>query len=129
MSYLAIEGIVVEGFKISRQLGFPTLNLEVEDGLEIQYGVYAGLMEYENKIYQGVMNIGITPSFMVDKPKLEFHVFNFNDNLYGKNVKITPTHFIRNEIKFDDIQLLIKQMGEDCIIANNLLVFNVASSS
>ena len=117
-----VIGIVVEGQKISRQLGFPTLNLELEENYEIKYGVYAGFMEYKQNIYHGVMNIGITPSFKVNKPKLEMHIFNFDQNLYGEEIKVVPTHFIREEMRFDNMDLLARKIQEDCDLAMGLLL-------
>ena len=118
----AIKGIVVEGKKLSRQLGFPTLNLEIEDGFSLKYGVYAGTVEYAGEIYQGAINIGVTPHFGVNKPKLEMHIFNFNGNLYGETVKVMPIHFIREEKVFKNIDKLTEQMARDCKMARDLLL-------
>ena len=116
-----IVGIVVEGQKISRKLGFPTLNIEIDESNPIKYGVYAGVMEHKNIVYQGVMNIGITPSFEVSGPKLEMHIFNFDQDIYGEEIKVTPTHFIRDEMKFDDMDLLSQQIQDDSLVAMGLL--------
>ena len=118
-----IIGIVVEGQKISRKLGFRTLNIELDTSNPIKYGVYAGIMEHKNVIYHGVMNIGITPSFKVNGPKLEMHIFNFDQNLYGEEIKVTPIHFIRGEMKFDDMDLLAQQIQDDSLVAMGLLKF------
>ena len=117
----SIIGTVIKGQQISRQLGFPTLNIELADDNQLKYGVYAGTMEYQNNLYYGVMNIGITPSFKVNTPKLEIHVFNFNQNLYGEEIRVNPTHFIRDEKKFDDMDSLAAQIQSDCIIAIDLM--------
>ena len=112
-----IVGQVIEGKKFSRQIGFPTLNIELDEYCKFTYGIYAGLMEYKGRIYQGVLNIGITPHFGVNKPKLEIHVFNFDQNLYGEEIKVTPIHFIRKERKFDDLEGLVKQIKNDYDLA------------
>ncbi len=112
-----IVGQVVEGKKLSRQLGFPTLNIELDEYCQFNYGVYAGLMEYKEIVYQGVLNIGVTPHFGVNKPKLEIHVFDFNQNLYGEEIKVTPIYFIREEMKFDDLEGLVEQIKNDYELA------------
>ena len=109
-----IIGKVVEGKKISRQIGFPTMNIELNEYCKFNYGVYAGLMEYKGQIYRGVLNIGVTPHFGINKPKLEIYVFDFDQNLYGKEIKVTPLYFIREEMKFNDLEGLIKQIRSDC---------------
>jgi riboflavin kinase/FMN adenylyltransferase len=112
-----IVGRVVEGKKFSRQIGFPTLNIALNEACKFQYGVYAGLMEHNGQLYQGVMNIGVTPHFGINKAKLEMHVFNFNRDLYGETIKVIPTCFIRKEMKFSDIDSLVKQIANDCEVA------------
>ena len=117
----SITGPVVEGKKIARQLGYPTVNLEIPDDFFGQYGIYAGFMEYMGKQYPGVISIGITPNFRVVKPKLEIHIFDFDQDMYGKTVKVTPIHYLREELKFKNIELLVKQIERDCIIAKKVL--------
>lgn len=117
-----IEGEVIKGKKISTDLGFPTLNLDISNIFVPRYGVYSGLMEYNNKIYKGVLNIGITPCFEEKRPKLEMHIFNFNKNLYGKNIKIIPLNFERKEIFYNNIADLKNQMQKDCEIAKTYLL-------
>ena len=115
--YNAIIGPVVEGKKIARQLGYPTMNLDITSDCILEYGVYSGTMEYKGIIYPGVINIGITPNHLVSKAKLEIHVFDYNKELYGEFIKITPLKYLRKEKKFDSIELLVKQIENDCLIA------------
>lgn len=118
-NFLTISGQVIEGQKIARKLGYPTINLNIDNDLPLKFGIYAGFMEYNSIIYPGVISYGITPHFAVNKPKFEIHLFNFNQNLYGKIVSITPTLYLREEIKFKDVDSLIKQIKQDCIDSNN----------
>jgi riboflavin kinase / FMN adenylyltransferase len=117
----SIEGIVVEGKKIARGIGFPTMNLLLDDNCSFKYGVYAGLMEHNGVVYKGAINIGVTPHFGVNKPKLEIYVFDFNQDMYRKKVKVTPLHFLREEMKFEDMEGLIEQIKSDCKKAKKLL--------
>lgn len=119
-----IEGIVVEGRKFAREIGFPTLNLELDETCPFNYGVYAGIMEYNGESYYGAINIGITPHFGINKPGLEIHVFNFDQNLYGKKIKVTPLHFIRKEMAFENTEMLTKQIKNDCKKAKELLTIS-----
>lgn len=117
----SIEGIVIEGKKISRDIGFPTMNLLIDDDCPFKYGVYAGIMEHEGAFYKGAINIGVTPHFGANKPKLEIYVFDFNKDMYGEKIKVTPLYFLREEMKFKDMQGLIEQIRKDCDKARKLL--------
>lgn len=112
-----LSGIVRQGDKIGRTLGYPTLNLEVPKDFPLEFGVYAGFMEYKNIKYPGVISLGITPNFAVTQPKLEIHIFDFNQDLYEKMIKVTFTHYLRKEEKFPSIEDLIKQIERDCLKA------------
>lgn len=114
-NYPALRGVVVEGRKIARELGYPTMNLDVPINFSLDYGIYAGFMEYNNIKYPSVISMGVTPNFETTKPVLEVHVFNFHQDLYGQSIKIIPIHYLRQEMKFDNIELLIGQIEQDCI--------------
>ncbi len=116
-----LSGKVIEGQKIARELGFPTANIEVPNNLDINFGIYAGFVKYNQKQYSGVINIGLTPHFPVKKPKLEMHIFDFNDNIYGEYITIIATHYLREEMKFDNLGLLLGQIEQDCAQAKQIL--------
>ncbi len=117
----SIEGIVVQGKKISRDIGFPTMNLLLDDDCPFKYGVYAGIMEHEGVVYKGAINIGVTPHFGINKPKLEIYVFDFNKNMYGEKIKVTPLYFLREEMTFKDMEGLVEKITKDCNKAKELL--------
>lgn len=117
----SIEGIVVQGKKISRDIGFPTMNLLLDDDCSFKFGVYAGIMEHEGVVYKGAINIGVTPHFGANKPKLEIYVFDFKKNMYGEQIKVIPLHFLREEMIFKDMEGLIEQIRKDCNKAKDLL--------
>ncbi|WP_375319082.1 riboflavin kinase [Candidatus Tisiphia endosymbiont of Oplodontha viridula] len=72
-------------------------NVNIDNIYHPRYGVYIASVEYKKKSYNGVLNIGITPTFLVDKAKLEMFIFDFTENLYGEIVKIIPKKYLRAE--------------------------------
>ena len=72
-----IKGKVISGDKRGREIGFPTANMEVQDFMEIKFGVYAVKIEIEGYIYNGISNYGIRPTFDGEKLLLETYLFDF----------------------------------------------------
>ncbi|MGK0554323.1 bifunctional riboflavin kinase/FAD synthetase [Macrococcus capreoli] len=114
-----ITGIVVQGEKRGRTIGFPTANVMPNDDFVLpRLGVYAVTLKREStgKTYQGVCNIGVKPTFHdPDKSQvsIEVNIFDFNDSIYGERVEVLWYDFIRPEQKFDGIDALIKQINHD----------------
>jgi len=108
-----IKGKVVSGDKRGREIGFPTANLEVNNFLKINFGVYAVKVEVDGISYNGISNYGIRPTFNDDKLLLETYLFDFSKDIYGKDIVISFIEFIRKEKKFDSIDLLKKQIALD----------------
>lgn len=110
-----ITGKVVSGKRLGSKLGFPTANLLCPDIYKkIKNGVYKTLVEYDNKSYLGIANVGINPS--VDNLKeirVEVHIIDFNEDIYGKYIKVTFLKFLRPEIKFNNIEELKNQVLSD----------------
>lgn len=120
----SLSGIVVEGAKRGRTLGFPTANISVDDSNKMvpQNGVYFVEVIFNNKNYFGVLNIGLRPTFNNSKePITEVHILDFNENIYGKKLTIRFYNRLRNEIKFESKEKLEKQIKEDIIIAKSLI--------
>lgn len=115
--YFQIEGKVVVGNKIGRTINLPTANLILPKYLyDMKNGVYATRITFENQIYYGFSNIGYNPSFnKLENKSLETHIFDFNDDIYGKNIKIEFIDFIREERKFSGIDSFLKQIEIDRI--------------
>ena len=67
-------------------------------------GVYAVLVNYKNKQYLGMMNIGFNPTFQSDERKIEVHILDFNKDIYGELLEISFIKKIRNEKKFNSIE-------------------------
>ncbi len=111
------SGTVAHGEKKGRWLGFPTANLEPvnEDKLIPGNGVYAVTVGIEEEVisYKGMMNIGYRPTFQGVKSTIEVHLFDFNDDLYGKTLRVHLVNKIREEIKFEGIEALQAQLHQD----------------
>ena len=111
-----ISGIVVAGQKIARNLGFPTANLIPKANLiKPKYGVYKAFV---NNQYKAIVNFGVKPTFENNKPLFEAHIFEFNQDIYGKKINVELLDFIREEKKFSSIEELRNQIKIDCKIAN-----------
>ena len=112
-----LNGTVVSGRHVGRTMGFPTANLHINsEWKEIPAnGVYAGYAEFENHRYKAVINIGTNPTVSQEnKSSIEAHVIDFQGDLYGKNLRLEFSKFIRNEQRFDSLQDL------QCAIANDV---------
>lgn len=106
-----IENIVEEGAKIGRTIGFPTANINYpENIIELPFGVYS--IKYNE--YSGVLNWGMRPTVNnTIKPIAEAHIINFNENLYGKKVRLEVIKKIRDEKKFENLNELKAQIDKD----------------
>lgn len=119
-----ITGSVVSGNKIGRTIGFPTANIQIkeQDKLIPKRGVYAVKIKTENKVYKGMLNIGTRPTVSSKiKTNIEVHIFDFNEILYNKEIRICFKKYIREEKKFPDKAQLQKQLSEDKRIALSIL--------
>lgn len=112
----AIDGIVIQGDKRGRQIGFPTANVQCAEGSFIPaIGVYAVRIKVQDAWYDGVCNVGYVPTFKDNNKHLtvEVHILNFDKNIYGEEVQVTWYKRIRSEQKFDGIEALITQIAKD----------------
>lgn len=108
-------GRVEKGAHIGTTMGCPTANVDLSDEKFIpRCGVYSAKVLLNNKVYNGILNIGANPSInLLKKPRLEVHIFDFNEDIYGKTIKIEIYHFIREEIKFSSKEDLACQIEKD----------------
>ena len=118
-------GTVMNGEKKGRQLGFPTANVcPPESSILPANGVYAVHFLVDGLSYGGVCNIGVKPTFNnpdVKSPMVEVHVLDFDGDLYGKEVAVDWVEHIRDEKKFESLDALIAQIGQDKITAQKIL--------
>lgn len=116
---------VIPGKKLGRTLGFPTANFKIHNGALPPYGIYAVKAKHEQKLYNGVLNIGIRPTIIDEMPpNLELNIFDFNKNIYGDDIEILFIKKIRNEKKFQNIDELKNQIAEDIKKAKKILQNN-----
>lgn len=103
-----VEGTVVRGAGLGRQLGFPTANIEIADNCYLmRSGVYSVRVKIDEKWYLGVTNVGKNPTVNTQvKPRIETFVLDFTGDLYGKIIKIEFVKFLRDEKKFNSINEL-----------------------
>jgi riboflavin kinase / FMN adenylyltransferase len=120
----AVYGQVIKGDGRGRSIGFPTANLSLYEFQVVpKIGVYAGTVAVDNRgMIPCVINVGHRPTFKEsdsskDRPVVEVHVLDFDDNLYGKNVDVSFCKHLRNEQKFAGIDELKKQISLDCLAA------------
>lgn len=119
----AFEGRVVHGEKKGRTIGFPTANIQLKRLHSPLQGVFAVQVQTnDGKMHSGVANIGRRPTLNGEQVQLEVHLFDFASDLYGQQLRVVPTHFIRAEQKFADFAQLQQQIARDAEKAKALLV-------
>ncbi|KGO32839.1 MAG: bifunctional riboflavin kinase/FAD synthetase [Desulfoprunum sp.] len=105
-----------------KEVGFPTANLQVDpEDLVPRHGVYVAQVICEGKCYGGVLNIGHNPTFGGQDLVAETHIFDFDQDIYGKPIKINLLKFLRGEHKFSSVAELASQIGRDVICAKTVL--------
>lgn len=120
--FYQIKGTVVSGRdRGGKILGFQTANINLKDELCPKTGIYAVTVDYDEKKYKGVANIGYSPTFDDHIFTVEVHILDFNENIYGQKIRINFIRRIRDEIKFSNIPALSKQIEKDVEEAHNIL--------
>jgi len=120
--YYQVSGEVIAGHdRGGRLLGFPTANLKLVNEVFPKNGVYVVEVIYNNKVYGGVTNIGFKPTFGNDALSVETHILDFDQNIYGKKIKLNFIKRLRNEKKFSSIEALAAQIKRDIEEARKIL--------
>jgi len=135
------EGVVVDGDKVGRKLGYPTANLKItdEEKIALGNGIYAVYVEAwsekweetgrrntgqpfsyspvipHRSLLKGMMSIGFRPTVDGKNKVIEVNIFDFNKEIYGETIRIYVKKFLRDEIKFNDLDELVKQIDQDKI--------------
>lgn len=111
----SLNGTIVEGDKIGREMGYPTANLEIEEDYKLkpQNGVYLVQTSLVDKKYFGMMNVGKRPTVSGKKTRIETYFFDFKGDLYGKKLRVELLEKIRDEQKFDSLDALRNQLNSD----------------
>lgn len=123
--YYEIEGRVQTGARLGRKLGFPTANIPMAGLLEPARGVYAvraGIDRGDRTLWRaGVANLGVRPTLAEGALLLEVHLFDCDEELYGKHMRVALVEHLRPEWKFDDLEAMRRQMIEDAHRARVIL--------
>lgn len=132
------EGLVVDGNKLGRTLGYPTANLHIQDADKLVpgngiYAVRAEIVNRETVIvddgevdnnvqspianlqYKGMMSIGVRPTIGVSERTIEVNIFDFNENIYGKTLRVYVKKYLRPELKFNSLEELTDALAQDKI--------------
>ena len=126
-SYLGYDyffsGIVSEGNRLGRTIGYPTANLQIDDEQKLipANGVYAVLVEWKDQTLKGMMNIGVRPTLDGLNRVIEVNLFDFEEMIYGETLKVIIKHRLRSEVKFNGLEELKAQLGKDKVAAEKLL--------
>jgi riboflavin kinase / FMN adenylyltransferase len=122
--YYQIRGEVQLGKQRGgKEIGFPTANLNMDrEDLIPKMGVYVCQVICDGKCYGGVLNIGVNPTFGEERLVAEAHIFDFNQDIYGKPIKVNLLRFLRSEQKFSGIEELAAQIAKDVSRAKGILI-------
>jgi riboflavin kinase/FMN adenylyltransferase len=112
-----VSGPVIHGEKRGRDLGYPTANIRLDKNCGLKHGIYAVRVGHgqgnDHVRLDGVASFGRRPTFDNGAPLLEIFLFDFNGDLYGKTLDVAFIAFIREELKFDHVEALVRQMDDD----------------
>ena len=110
-----LNGTVVNGKKLGGKIGYPTANIDVKETYKLipKTGVYVVKATIDKKTVFGMMNIGNRPTVNGNHQTIEVHFFDFNEDLYNQYLTIELLYFLRDEHKFDSVELLIHQLKKD----------------
>ncbi len=111
-----LHGVVVAGNKLGRTIGFPTANMQLYDPLKMvpSDGVYAVEVETVGRRFSGMCNIGVRPTVGSGNARtIETHIFDFNEDIYGLDIRVGFVAKIREERHFDSLEALSEQLSKD----------------
>ena len=108
-----IDGTVVEGRRMGRELGFPTANVATENELLPPHGVYACTVLVDGVVHPAVTNVGVRPTFGAGAVTVEAHLLSYSGNLYDRRVRVAFVQRLRDEQTFDSVDALREQIGLD----------------
>ena len=116
------QGVVAEGDKRGRELGFPTANLETTPGLAVPAnGIYAAWAEVDGERHMAAVSIGVRPTFGEHPRAIEAYLLEYQGNLYGKTMRLEFVAHLRDELKFDTVEALVAQMRDDVQTTSQIL--------
>jgi len=121
--FFQISGVVYKGKQLGRKIGFPTANIEIgTEQLMPLRGVYATVIYIKGRPYASMTNVGYNPTMEArEKVSIETNVFDFSEDIYGEEVELHFVSKIRDEVTFDGLDHLVKQLTQDKGVATSIL--------
>ena len=118
-----LRAVVVNGQHLARKLGFPTVNITPAEGLLLpKNGVYLTRVRFDNTQKYGITNVGVRPTVNTKLMCAETHIFDFDGDLYGKEIRVEFLRFIRPEQKFPSVDDMAEQIRQDIQAAKDILI-------
>ncbi|WP_448528467.1 bifunctional riboflavin kinase/FAD synthetase [Raineya sp.] len=118
--YYTLSGKVIEGDKIGRTIGYPTANIQVSENYKLipAEGIYAVWVEIDSQRYGGMLYIGKRPAIQkAPELRIEVNIFDFNEDIYGKNITLEFVDFLREDKHFESLEALQAQLAQDKLAA------------
>ncbi len=113
MDIVTIEGVVVKGRQLGRELGFPTANISLAEGVEVESGVYRSVVLVLGREYCAVTNVGVNPTINGVGRHAESYLFDFSQDIYGEKIKVELHERLRGEQRFESVEQLREQIARD----------------
>ena len=111
----SFSGMVIKGNGIGKTINIPTANIKIDNDAKLipKKGTYIVKISVKEKMYNGLLNIGTKPTFNSQKISMEANIFDFNDNIYNEKMTVEVIKRLRDEIKFENIEALVRQIQKD----------------
>lgn len=116
-----VAGVVESGAGIGTGMGYPTANVMLEPGQDLHHGIYAARVVVGGRRFDAAAYLGRRPTFDNGIAKLEVYLFDFDANLYGREINVEMIDFIRPDQSFETPEALVIQMDDDCARARSIL--------
>jgi len=109
------SGNVIKGKGIGKDINIPTANIKIDDESKLipKNGIYICKIIVKGKMHNGLLNIGVNPTFNSHKLSIEANIFNFNDSIYDEKITVEIIKRLRDEKRFEDIESLVQQIQKD----------------
>ncbi len=118
--YHFISGIVIEGNRRGREIGFPTANIASRTEVVPKNGIYATLFYLDGRWWPSASSIGVNPTFGAGARTIESYILDFERGIYGEAIKLAFVKKIRDEMKFPDVASLVAQIEDDVKTARSI---------
>lgn len=111
----SLKGIIVRGRQIGRKIGYPTANLSVSSEYFMpKVGVYSGFVKLHGLVYSAMIGLGYNPTVTDDQViSIEAHIFDFDQDIYDQEAEFIFKHYVRGEIKFNNLEELMDKLKDD----------------